>query len=96
MNTVKKGYYVVDDILYYEGLDMPGHHRVVVPAHLRHRILEEHHDLPFVGHFAAKKMSQRVRQYFYWNGLTLMCIRNVHLVCHVPKYKAKETEGDHH
>ena len=36
LNTVKKGYYVVDDILYY-----------VVPAHLRQKVLEEHHDWTF-------------------------------------------------
>ena len=70
LNTAKKGYYVVDDILYYEGPDMPNHRRIVVPTHLQQRILEEHHDSPFAGHFAAKKMSQRIRQYFYWNGLT--------------------------
>ena len=69
-NTAKKGYYVVDDILYYEGPDMPNHRCIVVPTHLQQRILEEHHDSPFAGHFAAKKMSQRIRQYFYWNGLT--------------------------
>ena len=60
---------MVDDILYYEGPDMPGHRRIVVPEHLRQRILDEHHDSPFAGHFAAKKMSQRISQYFYWTGL---------------------------
>ena len=70
LNAAKKGYYVVDDILYYEGPDMPNQRRVVVPTHLQQSILEEHHDSPFAGHFAAKKMSQRIRQYFYWNGLT--------------------------
>ena len=69
LNSTKKGYYVIDDILYYEGPDMPGHHRIVVPEHLRQRILDEHHDLPFAGHFASKKMSQRISQYFYWTGL---------------------------
>ena len=70
LNTVKKGYYVVDDILYYEGPDITGNRRIVVPAHLQQRVLEEHHDSTFAGHFAAKKMSQRLRQYFYWDGLT--------------------------
>ena len=65
----KKGYYVVDNILYYEGTDMPGRCRLVVPNHLRERILDEHHDSCFAGHFAAKKMKQRVSQYFYWDGM---------------------------
>ena len=65
----KKGYYVVDNILYYEGTDMPGRCRLVVPNHLRERILDEHHDSCFAGYFAAKKMKQRVSQYFYWDGM---------------------------
>ena len=69
MNMAKKGFYVVDGILYYEGPDMPGHRRIVVPTHLKQKILDEHHDLPFAGHFAVKKLSQRISQYFYWNGL---------------------------
>ena len=69
LNSSKKSYYVVDDILYYEGPDVPGHRRIVVPEHLRQRILDEHHDSPLAGHFAAKKMSQRISQYFYWTGL---------------------------
>ena len=60
----KKGYYVVDNILYYEGTDMPGRRRLVVPNHLRERILDELHDSCFAGHFDAKKMKQRVSQYF--------------------------------
>ena len=54
----KKGYYVVDDILYYDGMDWPGRCCLVVPNHLRGRILDEHHDSCFAGHFATKKMKQ--------------------------------------
>ena len=32
-------------------------------------ILDEHHDLTFSGHFAAKKMLQKLSQYFFWKGL---------------------------
>ena len=35
LNMAKKGYYVVDNILYYEVSDMPSHCCVVVPVHLR-------------------------------------------------------------
>ena len=41
----------------------------MVPEHLKQEILDEHHDSPFAGHFAAKKMAQRISQYFFWNGL---------------------------
>ena len=58
VGEAQKGYYVVDDILYYEGIDVCNHRCVVVPSHLRQKLLDEHHDLPFAGHFAAKKMVQ--------------------------------------
>jgi len=65
----KKGYHVVDDILYYEGTDWQGRCRLVFPNHLRGRILNEHHDSCFAGHFATKKIKQQVSQYFYWDGM---------------------------
>lgn len=67
-NMAGKSYMVVDGILYYEGPEVSGRCCVVVPVHLRPKILDEHHDLPFSGHFAAKKMSQ-ISQYFFWKGL---------------------------
>ena len=69
---------MVDGILYYEGADSPDRRRVVVPQHLQQQILDEHHDLPFSGHFAAPKMSQRIGQYFYMKGLRVMYTRSAH------------------
>jgi len=69
VGLAKKGYYVVDGILYYEGAEVCDHRCVVVPSHLRQKLLDEHHDLPFAGHFAAKKMAQRIKQFYYWRGL---------------------------
>lgn len=65
----RKGYYVTDGILYYEGPDMPERRRLVVPKHLREEVMDEHHDSPFSGHFAAKRMAKRVSQYFFWVGM---------------------------
>ena len=48
----------MDDIFYYEGEEAPNRRHVVVPAHSKQKILDEHHDLPFLGHFAAKKMAE--------------------------------------
>ena len=56
VNVAKKGYYVVDGILYYEGAEVCDQRCVVVPSHLRQKLLDEHHDMPFAGHFAEKKM----------------------------------------
>ena len=61
----KKGYYVVDDILYYESSEVPGRRRLVVPKHLQERIIDEHYDSCFSGHFAPRRMKQRVSQYYH-------------------------------
>jgi len=69
VGQAKKGYYVVDGILYFEGTEECDCRCVVVTSHLRQKILDEHHDLPIAGHFAVKKMAQRIKQYFYWSRL---------------------------
>ena len=68
LSLARKGYYVVDGILYYEGADVPDRRRIVVPEHLKQEILDDHHDSPFAGHFVAKMMAQRISQYFFWRG----------------------------
>ena len=68
-NLVRKGYFLVDDVLYYERPDVPDRRRVVVPQHLRGKIINENHDAAYVGHFAVKKVTQRITQYFYWSGM---------------------------
>ena len=39
MNLAKKGYFVVDNVVYYEGSDVPNRRRLVVPRHLREQLL---------------------------------------------------------
>ena len=69
LSQAKKGYYMVEGVLYFDGADMPDRRRLVVPKHLRERILTEHHDTPYAGHFAVKRMNKRLSQYFYWPGM---------------------------
>ena len=69
MNLAKKGYFVVDNVLYYEGGDAPSRHRLVVPRHLREQVISEHHDTAYAGHFSVKKMTLRTNQYYYWSGM---------------------------
>ena len=64
-NLARKGYYLLDDILYYEGADSPDWRRVVVPKHSRQKLLADHHDAAYAGHFSVKKMTQHISQYFY-------------------------------
>ena len=68
-NLAKKGYFLVDNVLYFERADVPDRCRVVVPKHLRQKIVDEHHNEAYAGHFSVKKMSQRIGQYFYWTGM---------------------------
>ena len=64
-----KGYYLVDKILYFEDSVVPSRRRIVVPAQLRRQLLLENHSAVFAGHFAPKKLMQRVSQYYYWPGM---------------------------
>ena len=49
MNLARKGYFfVVDNVLYFEGSDAPNRHRLIVPRHLREQVMSEHHDLTYI------------------------------------------------
>ena len=87
----KKGYFVLDGILYYESSDVSGRRRlvvpeqlrVVVPEQLRDKVVSENHDTLFSGHFSAKKMLQKLKRYFYWPGMSSMIFKKCEscLVC---------------
>ena len=68
--VAKKGYFVLDGVLYYESSDVPGRRRLVVPEQLRDKVVSENHDVLFAGHFSAKKMLNKLKQYFYWPGMS--------------------------
>ena len=65
----KRGFLTVGGVLYYEG-DGTGGRRLVVPSHLQWKLLDEQHDGVFAGHFAYKKMYQRMKKYYYWEGMS--------------------------
>ena len=65
----KRGFLIVSGVLYYEG-DGTGGRRLVVPSHLQQKLLDEQHDGVFAGHFAYKKMYQRMKKYYYWEGMS--------------------------
>ena len=72
-----KGYYLIDGILYFEDSVVPGRQWMVVPTQLRRQVLLENHNAVFAGHFAPKKLMQRVSQYYYSPGMK----GDVHQVC---------------
>ena len=59
----------MDGVLYFENGDVTGRRRLVVPASLRQKLLSEHHEAMFAGHFACKKMYSWLSQYYYWPGM---------------------------
>ena len=71
LSVAKKGYFVLDNVLYYESSDVQGRRRLVVPEILRDQVVAEHHDeLLFAGHFSVKKTLQKLKLYFYWPGMS--------------------------
>ena len=55
MNLAKKGYFVVDVVLYFESGDVPGRRRLAVPEKLRDQIISENHNELFAGHSQSRK-----------------------------------------
>ena len=69
LSTAQHGYYVVDSVLYFESAEVPDRRRLVVPAHLRQRIVDENHDPIFAGHFSVKKLLGKLKRVYYWQGM---------------------------
>ena len=65
---------MVDGVLYFESPEVLDRRRLVVPTHLRQRIVDEHHDPIFAGHFSAKKLLVKLKRLYYWQGMR----QNVH------------------
>ena len=69
LNTASLGYFMVDEVLYYESADTAGRRRLVVPMHLREAVLDEAHDPIYAGHFSAKKLIQKLGLMYHWPGM---------------------------
>ena len=91
---VQKGYYIVDGILYFEDSVVPGRRRLVVPNQLRKQVLLENHESVFAGHFAPKKLMQRVSQYYYWPHMKADMY--VNHVSHDCQHRDMRDVQDHH
>ena len=61
--------------MYYESSEEPGRRRLVVRQQLRDKVVYENHDVLFSEHFSVKKMLQRLKQYFYWPGMSSMVFK---------------------
>ena len=59
-------YALCNNVLYFVGPKQTEISRVVVPQHLRHRIMQEHHDGPLAGHFSGPKLYKSVIRCWWW------------------------------
>ena len=75
--SAQQGYYIVDGILYFKSTEVPDRRRLVVPTHLRQKIVDEHHDPVFAGHFSANKLLGKLKRIYYWQGMR----QDVHQKC---------------
>ena len=62
-------YEVIQGVLHFEPVAFPGRLCVVVPKGLRPTLLQEAHAGCFAGHFASKKVYDRLRRYYLWKGM---------------------------
>ena len=96
--VTKKGYFVLDGVLYYKSNDVPGRQCLVIPEQLRDRVVIENDDAIFLRHFSAKKMLNKLKQYFYWPGMSSLIYKKCEscLICattqgqkgdRIPSYK---------
>ena len=53
---VKKGYFVLDGILYYDSSEVPSRRYLVIPQQLRDKVVFKNHNAIFSGHFLVKKL----------------------------------------
>ena len=62
-------YDVIQGVLYYEPPTIPGRLCVVVPEEMRQSLLHEAHATSFAGHFAFKKVYDKIRRQYWWKGM---------------------------
>ena len=70
-------YEVMQGVLYYEPPTVPGRLCVVVPEALRAPLLQEAHATILAGHFAFRRVYDKIRRQYWWNGLQ----SDVHKFC---------------
>ena len=81
--VAKKGYFVLNGVLYHESNDVPGRRCLVVLEQLRDKVVTENHDALFSRNFSAKKMLNKLQQYFYWPGMSSLIYKKCEscLIC---------------
>ena len=94
--SAQQGYYIVDGILYFESADVPDRRRLVVPTRLRQRIVEEHHNPIFAGHFSERKLLGKLKRMYYWQGMRQDAHQKLQAVWCVHQCKVRRGKSSHH
>ncbi len=66
---------LIDNVLYKEWSEPAGNNRwlLVVPRALRAKVLQTAHDSPLAGHLGPRRTYLRVREQYYWIGMSADC-----------------------
>ncbi|MCO5581284.1 hypothetical protein L7F22_035163 [Adiantum nelumboides] len=81
-------YSIKDDTLYH-------HHAICIVAPLRHKVMQEAHDSPYVGHRGTSATTNALKRYFYWPTLRADIEKYVRecLVCQKVKHDRHKVYG---
>ena len=64
-----KKYELIDGVLHFENPAFPGRWCVVVPKAVQPTLLKEAHAGCFAGHLSERKIYDRLRRSYYWQGM---------------------------
>ena len=68
---------IIDNVLYYVDPKRGYQRRVVVPKHLRERILDEAHRGMMSGHFSGKRTFSTLAKYWWWESMYVDTLKYV-------------------
>lgn len=70
---------LMDDVLYFVDTKQSKQQRVVVPMHLRPKMMEENHRGPMGAHFSGNRLFNALSRHWWWEGMfvdTMHYVRN--------------------
>ena len=60
---------LVDDVLFFMNTKLDRQQRVVVPAHLKVKVMEETHRGPMGAHFSGNRLFNTLARHWWWEGM---------------------------
>ena len=70
LRYTERGYLLIDGVLFrYCSEENTENGQLVVPNSLKSKILYDHHDSPFAGHYGIERTVNRICSLYYWPGI---------------------------